>query len=62
MLAKIRREDDVQNRKFDDGKTLEYDYPTVVPDKYASVIPKVMREILMERKMLPRIDSVSDRL
>ena len=62
LLAKIRTEADVKNWKFSDGKTLEYDFPTVVPDEYASVIGKVMREILLERKMLPTIDSVFDRL
>ena len=52
----------MKNWEFDDGKRLEYDYPTVVPDKCASVIRKVVREILRERKMLPTIYSVFDRL
>lgn len=40
---------------------MEYDCPTVVPNKYTCVTRKAVREILLERKTLPTIDSAFNR-
>ena len=59
IIAYIRNEDDLRNRKYDAGEALSIKRLGEVPKNYCSVIRQVVWDLFLEKKIeVPTIDLV----
>lgn len=61
-VFKIGGQEDVDNWALEHGSKLRYNSKMVVPDNFAAVIRKIVRDIFLEKERVPTIDSVFERI
>lgn len=62
LVAKIKTQSDVDEWPMESGQNVTCKQPFSVPENYVVLVRKVIREILLEKKKVPSIDEVFNRI
>ena len=62
IIVKIRTQEDVNNWEYAAGAALKYNSCRLVPENYKALIRRVLRELYSEKKKVPTIDMIFQRL